>query len=124
MRSTTPPPEELKALPDNLDEIFDKHGDDIIIEDENGRNMHIYYLFGEHEGKKHYKCIKKDCNKALIVEMMKPEETIEPCPAPGAPKKKKRKSKKGKKTSKKTTEPQTSKEGEKEGNPHPQEEEK
>ena len=40
-----PTPEELKGLPDNLDEIFEKHGDEIIIEDENGKNMHIYYLF-------------------------------------------------------------------------------
>merc|ERR1712030_239526 len=73
-----PSPEELKALPDNLDEIFDKHGDEIIIEeDETGRNMHIYYFFGQHEGKKHYKCIKKNCNSSLVV-----EEIMEPSPPP------------------------------------------
>ena len=38
-----PSPEELKALPDNLDEIFDKHGDELIIQDdENGKSMHIF----------------------------------------------------------------------------------
>ena len=61
-----------------MDEIFDKHGDEIIIEDdETGRNMHIYYFFGQHEGKKHYKCIKKNCNSSLIV-----EEIMEPSPPP------------------------------------------
>merc|ERR1712030_71291 len=79
-----PSPEELKALPDNLDEIFDKHGDEIIIEeDETGRNMHIYYFFGQHEGKKHYKCIKKDCPSSLLVEeIMEPSPPASPSPPP------------------------------------------
>ena len=73
-----PSPEEIKALPDNMDEIFDKHGDDIILEDdEDGKNQHIYFLFGQHEGKKHYKCIKKDCGSELLV-----EEIFQPSPPP------------------------------------------
>ena len=73
-----PSPEEIKALPDNMDEIFDKHGDDIILEDdEDGKNQHIYFLFGQHEGKKHYKCIKKDCGSSLLV-----EEIFQPSPPP------------------------------------------
>ena len=91
-----------------MDEIFDKHGDDIILEDdENGRNQHIYYFFGQHEGKKHYKCIKKDCNSSLLV-----EEIMPPSPSPpqtpkqdeqdkeGAKKKKRKSKKKSKKTAK------------------------
>ena len=139
-----PSPEELKALPDNLDEIFDKHGDELIIQDdENGKSMHIYFLFGEYEGKKHYKCIKRNCNSFLIV-----EEISEPSPPPtpkedeqkgkqedhkehstekedeqkgkqedhkGNSKEKKRKFKKKSKKSKKTT---------KEGNPQEEPEEK
>ena len=62
-----PSPEELKALPDNMDEIFDKHGDDIIIEETDGKR-HIYYFFGETEGQKHYKCIKENCHSSLVVE--------------------------------------------------------
>ena len=72
--------EEVKGLPDKkfMDDLFDKLGNEIIIEDENGKNRHFYYLFGEHEDQKHYRCINKDCNKGLIVEMRNPEETIEP----------------------------------------------
>ena len=115
-----PSPEELKALPDNLDEIFDKHGDDIILEDdENGRNQHIYYFFGQHEGKKHYKCIKKDCPSSLLVEeIMEPSPPPSPSPPP-TPKEdeqdkehSKKKKRKSKKKSKKTA---------KEGNPQEEE---
>ena len=60
-------------------DLFDKLGKEIIMEDENGKNRHYYYLFGEHEDQKHYRCINKDCNKGLIVVPMRnPEETIEP----------------------------------------------
>ena len=121
-----PSPEEIKALPDNMDEIFDKHGDDIILEDdEDGKNQHIYFLFGQHEGKKHYKCIKKDCPSSLLVEeIMEPSPPPSPSPPP-TPKEdeqdkehSKKKKRKSKKKSKKTA---------KEGNPQegnlPQEEE-
>ena len=73
--------EEVKGLPDKkfMDDLFDKLGNEIIIEDENGKNRHYYYLFGEHEDQKHYRCINKDCNKGLIVVPMRnPKETIEP----------------------------------------------
>ena len=73
--------EEVKGLPDKkfMDDLFDKLGNEIIIEDENGKNRHFYYLFGEHEDQKHYRCINKDCNKGLIVVPMRnPKETIEP----------------------------------------------
>ena len=121
-----PSPEEIKALPDNMDEIFDKHGDDIILEDdENGRNQHIYYFFGQHEGKKHYKCIKKDCPSSLLVEeIMEPSPPPSPSPPP-TPKENelqqedhkehsKKKKRKSKKKSKKTA---------KEGNPQEEENE-
>ena len=60
-----PSPEEVKqTYPDNLDELFDKHGDELIIQDdENGKTMHIFFLY-----KKHYKCIRKGCNSFLVVE--------------------------------------------------------
>ena len=76
-----PTPEEIKALPDDMEQIFDKYGDDIILEDdEDGNNLHIYYHFGTHEGKKHYKCIKKDCGSGLLI-----EEIFQPSPPPSPP---------------------------------------
>ena len=60
-------------------DLFDKLGKEIIMEDENGKNRHYYYLFGEHDDQKHYRCINKDCYKGLIVVPMRnPKETIEP----------------------------------------------
>jgi len=67
LERVNPSPEDLKALPDDMDEIFDKHGDDIIIEEIAGKR-HIYYFFGETEGQKHYKCIKENCHSSLVVE--------------------------------------------------------
>ena len=76
-----PTPEEIKALPDDMEQIFDKYGDDIILEDdEDGNNLHIYFHFGSHEGKKHYKCIKKDCGSGFLV-----EEIFTPSPPPSPP---------------------------------------
>ena len=64
-----PTPEEIKVLRDDMEQIFDKYGDDIILEDdEDGNTLHIYFHFGTHEGKKHYKCIKKDCGSGFLVE--------------------------------------------------------
>ena len=65
-----PSPQEVKeTYPDNLDELFDKHGDELIIQDdENGKPVHIFFLFGEYEDKKHYKCIRKGCNSFLVLE--------------------------------------------------------
>ena len=57
--------EEIKqTYPDNLDELFDKHGDELIIQDDpNGKTMHIFFLY-----KKLYKCIRKGCKSTLVVE--------------------------------------------------------
>ena len=73
-----PSPQEVKeTFPENLDELFEKHGDDLIIQDdENGKAIHIFFLFGEYEGKKHYRCIKKGCNSFLLVKEI---------PKPGCP---------------------------------------
>ena len=73
-----PSPQEVKeTFPENLDELFEKHGDDLIIQDdENGKPIHIFFLFGEYEGKKHYRCIKKGCNSFLLVKEI---------PKPGCP---------------------------------------
>merc|ERR1711874_801619 len=49
----------------------------ILEDDEDGNNQHIYFLFGHGEGKKHYKCIKKDCGSGLLV-----EEICQPSPPP------------------------------------------
>jgi len=69
--------EEVKGL--IFMDLFDKLGKEIIMEDENGKNRHYYYLFGEHDNQKHYRCINKDCYKGLIVVPMRnPKETIEP----------------------------------------------
>ena len=85
-----PSPQEVKeTYPDNLDELFDKHGDELIIQDdENGKTMHIFFLFGEYEDKKHYKCIRKGCNSFLVVEEIpKPPPSPAPTPGPGATRK-------------------------------------
>ena len=60
-----PSPEEVKqTYPDNLDELFDKHGDELIFQDDpNGKTMHIFFLY-----KKLYKCIRKGCKSTLVVE--------------------------------------------------------
>ena len=71
-----PSPQEVKeTFPENLDELFEKHGDDLIIQDdENGKAIHIFFLFGEKGGKKHYRCITKGCNSYLLVtKIPKPE---------------------------------------------------
>merc|ERR1712121_498928 len=64
-----PSPQEVKeTFPENLDELFEKHGDDLIIQDdENGKPIHIFFLSGEKRGKKHYRCITKGCNSYLLV---------------------------------------------------------
>ena len=85
-----PSPQEVKeTYPDNLDELFDKHGDDLIIQDdENGKPVHIFFLFGEYEDKKHYKCIRKGCNSFLVLEEIpKPPPSPAPTPGPGATRK-------------------------------------
>merc|ERR1712121_551513 len=73
-----PSPQEVKeTFPENLDELFEKHGDDLIIEDdENGEPIHIYFHSGEKRGKKHYRCITKGCNSYLLVKKI---------PKPGCP---------------------------------------
>ena len=70
-----PSPEEVKqTYPDNLDELFDKHGDELIIQDDpNGKTMHIFFLY-----KKLYKCIRKGCKSTLVVEEEKIPETKPP----------------------------------------------
>ena len=85
-----PSPQEVKeTYPDNLDELFDKHGDELIIQDdENGKPVHIFFLFGEYEDKKHYKCIRKGCNSFLVLEEIpKPPPSPAPTPGPGATRK-------------------------------------
>ena len=73
-----PSPQEVKeTFPENLDELFEKYGDDLIIEDdENGKPSHIYFHSGEKRGKKHYRCITKGCNSYLLVKEI---------PKPGCP---------------------------------------
>ena len=73
-----PSPQEVKeTFPENLDELFEKYGDDLIIEDdENGKPSHIYFHSGEKRGKKHYRCITKGCNSYLLVKKI---------PKPGCP---------------------------------------
>jgi len=73
-----PSPQEVKeTFPENLDELFEKYGDDLIIEDdENGKPIHIYFHSGEKRGKKHYRCITKGCNSYLLVKEI---------PKPGCP---------------------------------------
>ena len=70
-----PSQEEIKqTFPDNLNELFEKYGDDLIFQDDpNGKAMHIFYLH-----KKLYKCIKKDCKSTLVVEEEKIPETKTP----------------------------------------------
>ena len=67
-----PSQEEIKqTFPENLNELFEKYGDDLIFQDDpNGKGEHIFYL-----QKKLYKCIKKDCKAELIVEEEKRPET-------------------------------------------------
>ena len=71
LERVNPSPEDLKAIPDDMDDIFAKHGDDIIIEENSGKR-HIYFFFGETGGQKHYKCIKENCHSSLVVEYMDP----------------------------------------------------
>ena len=71
LERVNPSQEDLKAIPDDIDDIFAKHGDDIIIENKSGKR-HIYFLFGETGGQKHYKCINSNCHSSLVVEYMDP----------------------------------------------------
>ena len=66
-----PSQEEIKqTFPENLNELFEKYGDDLIFQDDpNGKGEHIFYL-----QKKLYKCIKKNCKAELIVEEEKIQE--------------------------------------------------
>ena len=66
-----PSQEEIKqTFPENLNELFEKYGDDLIFQDDpNGKGEHIFYL-----QKKLYKCIKKNCKAELIVEEEKIRE--------------------------------------------------
>ena len=84
-----PSPQEVnETYPDNLDELFDKHGDELIIQDdENGKTMHIFFLFGEYEDKKHYRCIRKGCNSFLVVEEIPKPHHSRPTPGPGGTRK-------------------------------------
>ena len=66
-----PSQEDMKAIPDDLDNLFAKHGDDLMIEEKSGKR-HIYFLFGETGGQKHYKCINSNCHSSLVVEYMDP----------------------------------------------------
>ena len=67
--------EEIKqTYPDNLNELFEKHGDELIFQDDpNGKTMHIFFLY-----KKLYKCIRKGCKSTLVVEEEKIPETNPP----------------------------------------------
>ena len=66
-----PSQEEIKqTFPENLNELFERYGDDLIFQDDpNGKGEHIFYL-----QKKLYKCIKKNCKAELIVEEEKIRE--------------------------------------------------
>ena len=67
--------EEIKqTYPDNLNELFEKYGDELIFQDDpDGKTMHIFCLY-----KKLYKCIKKGCKSTLVVEEEKIPETKTP----------------------------------------------
>ena len=60
-----PTPEEIKQTYPYLDELFMKHGDDLIFQDNpNGKElMHIFFLY-----KKFYKCIRRGCKSHLVIE--------------------------------------------------------
>ena len=64
-----PSQEDMKAIPDDIEDLFAKHGDDLMIEEKSGKR-HIYFLFGETGGQKHYKCINSNCHSSLVVEYM------------------------------------------------------
>ena len=54
-----PSEEDMEGIPDDIEDLFAKHGDDLMIEEKSGER-HIYFLFKETGGlilKKHYKCI-------------------------------------------------------------------
>ena len=61
------PPEEDMEKPDDIEDLFAKHGDDLMIEEKSGER-HIYSLLKETGGQKHYKCINSNCPSSLVVE--------------------------------------------------------
>ena len=64
-----PSEEDMEAIPDDIEDLFAKHGDDLMIEEKSGER-HIYFLFKETGGQKHYKCINSNCHSSLVVEYM------------------------------------------------------
>ena len=63
----------MKVLRDNMEHLFDKYGDDIMVEeDEDGNTLHVYFNFGTHEGKKRNECC--GCGSGFLVEERTPEE--------------------------------------------------
>ena len=64
-----PSVEDMEGIPEDIEDLFEKHGDDLMIEEKSGER-HIYSLWKETGGmnkEKHYRCINSDCPSYLIV---------------------------------------------------------
>ena len=59
-----PSVEDMEGIPEDIEDLFDKLGDDLMIDN----SGHIYSLWKETGGEKHYRCINSDCPSSLVVE--------------------------------------------------------
>ena len=64
VKGNLPSEEDMKGIPEDIEDIFDRHGDDLMIDN----SGHIYSLWKETGGEKHYRCINSDCPSSLVVE--------------------------------------------------------
>ena len=63
----------MEVLRDNMEHLFNKYGDDIMVEeDDDGNTLHVYFNIGIHEGRKRYECC--SCGSGFLVEEGTPEE--------------------------------------------------
>ena len=68
-----PDHEELEVLRDRMEHLFNKYGDDVMVEkDDDGNTLHVYFNIGIHEGRKRYEC--SNCGSGFHVEEGIPEE--------------------------------------------------
>ena len=66
VKGNLPSVEDMKGIPEDIEDIFDRHGDDLMIDN----SGHIYSLWKETGGmnkEKHYRCINSDCPSYLVV---------------------------------------------------------
>ena len=66
VKGNLPSVEDMEGIPEDIEDLFDRHGDDLMIDN----SGHIYSLWKETGGmnkEKHYRCINSDCPSYLVV---------------------------------------------------------